>query len=643
MRLIRVLLMVVVALVIGLVVLVAVLPGEKIAKLAADQVKAQTGRELTFEGGVSISWFPVLGVSTGPVTLANADWSDRGPMFRADSVDIGVDLMALIGGELRIKRVQAVRPDVLLEVTEGGLANWALMPAGAAPSEGADAGETAQGATFFLEKLNITDSRLRYVEEGRVVFETAQADIRLDWPAPEAPAEVALVLRPAGQDLRVDAVLADLPGLLAGAVTPVTADLAAAGAKIAFDGRAALDPQAAGQIKATVPDPDALMAALGQAPTGQAGPLGLSGKMTLTSTGQFSLRDGQVSALGNAFKVQADVVQTGDRPKITAQIVAEQLDLSSFTQGDGDAAQHGGGATAGWSTAPIDASGLAAFDGTIAFAAQGIDLGNLTLGASRMTIAVDRSRAVFTLNEVNAYDGMITGEFVANNRNGLSVGGKMTAREVGMKGLLTDAMALSRFTGAANVSVSFLGVGQSVQAIMTSLKGDGAVEVGRGTISGIDLDRILRGGIAGGGTTVFDSLGGTFQIENGVLANDDLVLDLPSIEARGEGTVDLGQRRIDYLFTPQIKRADNQGLAVPVRIKGSWDDPKIRPQLDKALGVDVEAEKERLKDEAEARALQEVNDRLGVQPEEGQSAEDALKDKLEEKAKNELLRLLGGD
>ncbi len=48
MRLIRVLIGAVVLIVIGLVVLIVALPGERIAKIAADQVKSYTGRDLVF-------------------------------------------------------------------------------------------------------------------------------------------------------------------------------------------------------------------------------------------------------------------------------------------------------------------------------------------------------------------------------------------------------------------------------------------------------------------------------------------------------------------------------------------------------------------------------------------------------------------
>ena len=74
-----------------------------------------------------------------------------------------------------------------------------------------------------------------------------------------------------------------------------------------------------------------------------------------------------------------------------------------------------------------------------------------------------------------------------------------------------------------------------MHAIMNSLSGDGSVDVGQGKILGIDLDRLLRGQ-PGGGVTVFDSLGATWTMSKGILSNDDLLLSLPNVIAKGEGT-----------------------------------------------------------------------------------------------------------
>ncbi|SHJ31280.1 AsmA protein [Shimia gijangensis] len=639
MRLIRILLMVVVALVIGLVVLVIALPGEKIARIAADQVKSYTGRDLVFDGKVGISWYPVFGVATGPVSLSNAEWSDAGPMFRAESAAIGVDVMSLIGGDIRVTRIEAVKPDVLLEVAKDGRANWELFGNEAASAAPAGAGQNESGGALILENLKIRDARLRYVDHGGESFEIADVDAQLKWPDPRKPAKISLTLRPADDAVTVTATVNDLEALMNGQVAGVVAEMQAAGAKVTFDGRAGIAPQLGGLLDASVPNPDKLMAALGLPAAGIAGPASMRGQITYTKDGRFTLREGSLTALGNSLSAQADVATAGRKPVVTAQFVAGKLDLSAFGNSGGDAQSDGG--DTGWSKAAIDASGLAAIDGEIALAAEAIDLGNLKFGRSRMVVKIDNSRAVFLLNELNAYEGQVTGQFVANNRSGLSVGGKMKVAGVELKSVLKDTMEISRFSGKAAVDFSFLGVGQSVHAIMNSLKGDASVKVGQGTIAGIDLDRLLRG-IPGGGTTVFDALTGTAVIEKGVLSNDDLLLELPSVIAKGEGVVGLGTRTIDYLFTPQIRSSDDQGLAIPVLVKGSWDDPSIRPQLDKALGVDLEAEKEKLKDEADAALKDKLNEELNLAPDDERSTEEAIQDKLEDEVKDKLLDLLGG-
>ena len=81
------------AIVLALVVVVAglfLLPQDKIARIAADQIRAQTGREVDFGNDVRLSFWPVLGVETGPVTLGNADWAADGPMLTASHLAVGV-------------------------------------------------------------------------------------------------------------------------------------------------------------------------------------------------------------------------------------------------------------------------------------------------------------------------------------------------------------------------------------------------------------------------------------------------------------------------------------------------------------------------------------------------------------------------
>jgi len=255
---------------------------------------------------------------------------------------------------------------------------------------------------------------------------------------------------------------------------------------------------------------------------------------------------------------------------------------------------------------------------------------------------------VFELREVQAYDGTVSGQFVMNNRSGLSVGGKIFASGISVQGVLRDALQMERLTGAGDAEMSFLGSGSNVDAIMRSLSGKGAIKLGQGTIQGLDLNSLMGSGKGAGGTTIFDSLGASFDIQGGNLRNDDLLFVLPNYEARGAGRIGLGAQDIDYLFTPSALRANSgKGLAIPVSIKGPWADPSIRPDLGAVIDLNFAEEKEKLKQDAKAkaeeakeRARQKVEEKLGVATQEGQSVEEALKDKVEDKLKNNLLKLL---
>jgi len=361
--------------------------------------------------------------------------------------------------------------------------------------------------------------------------------------------------------------------------------------------------------------------------------------LTLTADRRLALRNIAVDLGGNSLTGQADLALNGT-PRITANLRTGALDLSALSDETAETGGSGSPTTAGlegWSRQEINADWLAAFDGDIALSAESIDLGQLALGPTRAVLRNDRARMVFDLQDMSAYGGKVAGEFVMNNRSGLSVGGKLRAQGVQMRDLLEDTAGVTRFTGDGTAEVSFLGSGQSVDAIMRSLSGAGVLTMGRGTIAGIDLDALLGSVDAEGGSTVFDSVEATFDIAGGVLRNDDLLMLLPNFNATGAGQVNLGARTLDYTVTPKALRvnAARGGLAVPVRITGPWADPEIKADLRAAIDLNFAEEKQR----AEDVVRQKIQEELNIAPDDSRSTEDIVKDELENALKRELFKL----
>ncbi|WP_299739842.1 AsmA family protein [uncultured Roseobacter sp.] len=634
----------VVVLLVVAVVSILFLPADRIARIAAEQLRTATGRDVSITGDVALTFWPVLGARVGGLELGNAEWAEQGPMLQAANTAIGVDAMALLKGDIRITNIEAESPTVRLEQRADGRASWQFSDASGevqVQTETAPA-PAAPARTISIEKVKITDATLIYDAEGSDLISYEGVDLALDWPDVLGPAEIAASLQPAGSEVAVEAVIDGFAGFITGQTQTLRAGVNADAGALSFDGKASTAGAVAGALSLKTSSTDGFLRALGLSgadlPENLGRSIDMTTALTLTPDRKLALRDLIVDLGGNKISGAADIALNGV-PQINAQLNVGDFVLSSESPAaSGGSGSGGGGSSAGtpssgWPKTQIDASGLAAFNGEIALSASSIDLGQFKLGATQALLRNDRSRMVFELRDVQAYGGNVAGEFVINNRSGLSVGGGLTAAGIQMQPLLTDAADLDRLTGQGDARLTFLGSGTSVDAIMRSLSGDGSLNIGRGTILGIDLDRLMRSGDTGGGTTVFDSLNGTWTIASGVLSNNDLLLQLKNYQASGAGVVGLGTQTVDYTATPVALRANSgQGVSIPVRFTGPWSNISIRPDFEAVIDAEVDAKV----DELENKAKEKLNEKLGVRKQEGQSTEDAVKDEL----KNKLLRKL---
>lgn len=634
MRILRLLFGLVVFLILAVGAIIFFLPGEQIARLASDQVKEQFGRDLEISGDVQLSFFPTLGISTGPVTLSNAAWSVNGPMFQAEGATIGVDAMALIGGETHIKNISLTAPKILLEKDSLGAANWDdfLTASGGEADTG---GDSSEAAPITLEKVQITNASIRFIDPNGATIEVPNLTADFTWG--EGAASLVADVSLGGDSIETKVDVGNLNDLIAGDVTQVNLTATTGKNKVTYDGLAAITPEFGGRVEAMLPDAGQFFRALQLEDPGV--PIQeFAGQVTLTKENLFSLRDGRVTLAGNVLNTEADVNLAGAKPNVVASVAAGALDLKPFMAGGGQ----GASSSTGWPKDIIDASALGLIDGSIKLSAASIDMGSLNFGSSRLAIDIDNARAVATLHELTGYQGIVSGQFVANNRSGLSVGGTIDLSGLALQGLLNDLIETDRFTGTANGRLAFLGVGNSVDAIMNSLRGDGALSVGNGTISGINLDQLFRG-TPNSGTTIFDSMNASWTMDGGVLTNSDLLMDLPNVQAKGAGTVGLGAQTLDYTFTPQLKNDSDTGFSFPVRVTGPWSDPSIRPDLEAVAKQNFQEEIDKL----EQQAAEAAAESLGVTTDEvqnlGETLENKLQDKLEEEVGGALRGLLGGN
>ncbi len=655
---------------------VILIPSDKIAGLAASRFAEITGRRLQIDGAVRPSIWPVLGVRTGAVTISNADWSDAGPMLSAQSLSISLDMAALIAGDVKITGIRAEAPEVILERARDGRENWVFGGTGggtAAPGMAAPS-MAGEGTPFTLDLAEISGGSFAFVDHGtgsRTSLTGIDGTLRI--PAFAGRAEVDFTAVRHGQAFAAKAVIAEFAPFLEGRVVGLDATLTAGDAQVAFAGRAGWNPMSAdGEVTADLGDLAAITRLAGvtrpDLPPGL-GAQGVSvkGQMTLTDALSLHLRGGVVGLDSNRLGVEADLTTAGDRPKLSAQVSAGALALAQAVAGQGGAiggGARGGTQAAGWPTERIDVSALGLMDATVALTADSVDLGLARLGATRLLMTNDRGRAVFDLRQIAAYQGTVTGQFVVNSRGGLSVGGDLRLSDLAMQPLLTDLGGFDRLIGRGDLTLTFLGVGASVDAIARSLSGSGRVSLGKGELRGLDIAGMLRtldaGFVGEGQKTIFDAITAGFSIDKGVLSNDDLAFKAPYVTATGAGRIGIGARTLEYRLRPTALAAvdGSGGVMVPLLIRGTWANPKFQLDLEslarerfeeqaKAMEARARAEAKAAEARAKAEVEQKLQEELGITRQDGESLEDAARrgaqEALEAEAARALNRLLGGN
>jgi AsmA protein len=634
---------------------VFLIPAERIARIAESQFEANTGRKLTITGGVSPTLWPRLGVTLEGVAISNADWAGAEPMLEAGRLDVGVGMSALLGRDVVVEAFEVEAPIIRLARNAQGQANWDFLTELGGEDEEDGGGPGVNSVS--LPKGTITGATIIYDDAStglRKELEALDATLRLDDLAGEAQVDVSALMD--GQSVSLSAQVAGLQPLLDGGVQGISATATLGANQVSFDGVAGIEPmQAKGGVEGVVADHPSLFGLMGQPapriPEGLGQRVEFGGNLTLTPEMDVFFRDASLALDQNRLAGDIDVRLAGEVPQVTARLAGDRLDFSAMStdtsEGDG-AANAGAG---GWSEARLDVSGLSAVNGDFTFKANALDLGSIQLGKTALSGSLDRSRMVTRFENIEAFDGLVSGQFVVNNRAGLSVGGDMVADRVAMQRLLSDFAGFERLVADASLSLKFLGVGDTLDAIMRSLSGEGRLDVGAGELLGLDIAGMIRNFDAAyvgeGSKTVFDDITASFTIADGTLRNDDLNFTASLLMATGAGALDLGAQTVDYRLVPVALAAQiDEGISVPVLITGPWSNVKYRPDLKSLLDRELEEEKEKLKAAARAREAElkakaeaKLVEELGVTRGEGQSVEEAVKDGLEEKAKDALRSL----
>jgi len=235
-------------------------------------------------------------------------------------------------------------------------------------------------------------------------------------------------------------------------------------------------------------------------------------------------------------------------------------------------------------------------------------------------------------------------------------------------------------TGTVNGHFQLQGAGPTLSVIRQDLDGSLSFELADGAWEGTDVWHQLRTARALfrqepppeptlPARTEFTSVSATGQVLDGVFTNRDFFAELPFLQLRGGGTVDLNSTEVDYALEVRVLErpefmatatdaevADFTETVVPMKITGLLASPTVRPDLEGIFRARVEKELDRQKDELRDKLLERLLGEEEAPPQEGAAgapgevpaeegagepaAEPAEEEDPEDVLKRELLRRL---
>ncbi len=627
------------------------------------EVNAATGRDLAIAGPVDLSVFPSVALELSDVSFSNMPDASRTNMITLGQLDIEVALLPLLSSEIVVQRLILREPVIALEIDETGRPNWMFdVPDGGdgsgstSPSEAAGEQDPAGGgiglSDLRLGEVGIVDGTILFIDRrSDQSFEATKLGVDLELESLDSPLSLSGDLDFQGRSVKF-ALGADRPrSLVAGGDSSLSASLSTEAITVTMDGAvmSAATPELTGTLVLSIPSIADLAGWLDVDLSENGLPVDTVALESEISANPASVKLRTATLTIDEIAASGDLALAldGPRPSIFGRLAVDQLNLDPFLGSDtaeedtqaGDTAAEGQAAASDWSDDPIDFSPLLLLDADLVVASEGVTLRGIEAGPSVLTTMLRDGVLDFDLSRTSLFGGHVALQFGANGAArtpSIRIGVQMD--EVQAEPVLASLAEFDRLTGATTAEFALSSAGRSQRALVEALDGTGSLVFRDGSIKGINIAAMVRNvGTAFSDSaadetrsTDFAEFGATFQVTDGIANSQDIRLLAPLLRVEGTGQVSLPPRTLAVRLVPKLVATaegqggatENAGLAVPVIIEGTFDNPSFRPDL-QSLITDTLQDPGAVRDQVEGLVDQLREGSAGV------SAEDAARNLLQ--------------
>ena len=594
-------------------------PNEYKGKISA-AVKEKTGREMRIEGKLGWSFFPWIGIETGKFELGNAPGFGTEPFAHIDAAGVKVELLPLLRKQVVVDTVFLDGLKLKLARNAAGKTNWDDLvkpPTAEQASEKSIPGKEPGIGGVSVNKIDIRKADVTWKDQkngaqyavhnldfktGKIVA-SKPVDVQLafDLESGQPPLRTRVDLK-SRMNLDLEAQTLDVDSL-ALALGDITLQTNFKGTHI-FDA-----PAVTGALEISPFSPRALMDKLGvKVETVNKTALTKLSLKTKFSATTDSAEFKDLTVQLDASRLNGSLgVRHFARPSYQFDLALDQIDLDSYFPPAALAAASGPKPGTATPAPPVEVplSALRSLAVQGKFRIQKLKAMNLHSSDVVVQVTADNGLIALGPNQAKLYSGKYAG------RTTLDVRGKTptlaideSVSGVELVPMLKDAMQFDKFTGTANLSVKVTAQGLDANQIKQTLNGTASFAVQSGAIKGIDLKKMTDAIAAAkrektyqkltelkpqaGDETRFSQLGGTAQIKNGIVQNNDLKIQSPNLlNVSGKGSANLPNETLDYTITTG---------SFPVIIDGPFSNLRYRPDWNAILKEKLEEKKSEIKE-----------------------------------------------
>lgn len=562
----------------------------------------RTGREVAIDGDLDVhilSWKPSATVNG--LRIGNPAWAGKGRMAEIRRLDVQIELLPLLRGQVILPRLAVDQPNLVLIRDGQGRANWSF-----------DKGEP-KGEPFRMPPI-----RHFSVENGRLKFTDTKRrltlDARIEATERSGRAGRGFVLDGKGSmngaPFVLDVTGGPLLNVRPNRPYPFDADVRAGATRITAKG-AIPKPFDLGRFTADVtargPDLADLYELTGVA-LPNTPPYRLAGK--LARDDEMWKVTGLGGRVGDSDMSGVLSVDTGgERPFLRGDLKSKLLDLDDLAAIFGGAPARGGGETASEGQkavgrqlaaqrrllpdATLKVSRIRSMDADVKYRAESIRAPHLPLRGAMVRVKLDNGLLVADPLRFDLPQGNFSGMARLDARKDTPVSAiDIRLSKARLEQLLpVSAGGAPPITGGLVGRVKLTGVGASVREAAGNANGEAMLVVPGGEVREAFAELLGVNVTKGLGLLLAKDQSKTdvrcavahFEARNGVLRSDRIVFDTEPVLGTGQGTIDLRTEQMSFKIAGKPKEPRLIRLMAPVTVNGPIVQPKIGVEPGRAI------------------------------------------------------------